>query len=230
MSTISDLAIQVLQRLEEDPAAPVFWDLQNEVYPAIVEAMNEAALVTGVVQVVQMLPVELPVDTNFIAMPANAICLLRVLGPTAVQKTDVYALDQMLPGWETAGGAGANPPVQQIQYWFPMGTNYYGIYPQLSVEQQVTITYLGYPVTVTPPYTGAETVPYQQEFQDALIEYGAHILRLKESGYEFEASQTIYQQFLDTMKALSVFQSRHDSLVFTKATGAKVRVSDVEVR
>ena len=257
-------------------------------------------------QVAQNATLTLPINTTYVAMPANAIALLRIQGPPAVQKTDIYSLDQMMPGWQNAGGTGmlvplattsrvsqittavsvaahgftvgqkvdiaavanntfnvggvtvltvpsptsftyanlgpdatstggdanpsATPPVQQIQYWFPVGVNQFGIYPQLTVPQQVSISYLAYPVTVSPPYAGTETVPFQQEFIDGLQEYAAHVLRFKEAGYEFQASQTNYQEFLDTMRQLSVFQSRHDSLVFTKAVGAKVRVNPVEVR
>lgn len=230
-TTINDIAVRVQQRLEEVAGPPgVFWDYQNEVLPAVVEAMNEASLITGVVQVTQSAIMTLPINTTYIAMPANIVALLRIQGPPAVKKTDLYSLDQMLPGWQLAGGTGANPAVQQIQYWFPVGLNSFGIYPKLTATQQVRITYLAYPVVVPPPYTGTETVPYQQEFQDALEEYAAHTLRLKEAGYEFEASQANYQQFLDTMRSLSIFQARHDSLVWTTASGAKVRVNPVEVR
>jgi hypothetical protein len=230
MSTLAESAVQVFQRLEEDPAAPVFWT-QYEVYNALVEAMNEAALLTGVVQVAQSAPLVLPINTNYVAMPAGAVAMLRITGPSAVQKTEIFTLDQMMPGWELAGGADADPPIQQIQYWFPVGLDMFGIYPQLTAEQKVLITYLAYPVAESPSaYTGNETVPFQQEFQDGLESYAAHILRLKESGQEFQASQIVYQEFLDTMRALNVFQARHDSLVFTRAVGAPVRVVPVAVR
>lgn len=229
MTTIANLASQVYQRLEEDPANPIFWT-QYEVYTALVEAMNEAALLTGVVQTVQPTALTLPINTTYITMPKGAIALLRMTGPFPIQKTEVFALDQMIPGWETVGGTTANPPVQQILYWFPVGLTKFGIYPQLSVPQNVLITFLAYPVAETRPYSGAETVPFQQEFQDALQQYAGHILRTKEAGQEFEESQTIYQQFLDTMRSLNIFQARHDSLVFTQKVGAPVRVVSVEVR
>lgn len=228
-TTIANLAVQVYQRLEENPAAPVYWT-QYEVYTALVEAMNEAALLTGVVQTVQSTTIDLPTDTNFVPMPTGAIALLRVVAAQAVQKTELFVLDQLIPSWETQGGAGANPAVQKIQYWFPLGLDQFGIYPKLTADQQVKVTYLSYPVAETRPYTGAETVPFQVEFQDALQQYAAHILRMKEATAEFDESQAIYQQFLDTMRSLSVFQARHDSLVFSRSIGAPVRVVPVEVR
>lgn len=308
MTTMADIAGRVQQRLEEVVGPPgVFWDYQNEILPIIAEAMNEAALISGTVQVAQNATLTLPINTTYITLPANVIALLRIVSPpSAVQKTDLYSLDQMLPGWQTVGGTGmlvalvsvsrvslvttavtatahgyskgqkvdvggvlnntfngggftvmtvpsptsftyanagpnatstggntnssSTPQIQQIQYWFPLGLNQFGVYPQLTVPQQVSISYLAYPVTVSPPYTGTETVPFQQEFIDGLQEYAAHVLRFKEAGYEFQASQTNYQEFLDTMRQLAVFQSRHDSLVFTTAVGAKVRVNPVEVR
>lgn len=230
MSTLSQLTAQVFQRLEEDPAAPVFWTVP-EVENALVEAMNEAALITGTVQVARSTPVTLPTDTNYVAMPTNAMALLRVVGANAVQKTEIYSLDQINPGWETEGGAAATPPVQAIQYWFPVGLSFFGIYPQLTVAQQVMVTYLAYPMTEAPAsYTGTETIPFQQEYQESLCQYAAHVLRLKESGQEFEQSQTVYQEFLSTMRDLSAFMARHDSLVFTRTGGTAVRVVPVEVR
>jgi len=222
MTTIGTLANHTLQRLQEDPNAPVFWT-EQEVYDAIAEAMNEASLITGVVEVAQTTPVTLPTGTNFVAMPANAVCLLRVLGPNMIRKTEMFTLDQINRSWENDTGT-------QISAWFPVGVTQFGIYPQLSVEQQVLITYLGYPVTVAPPYTGTETVPFQEEFVDALEQYAAHVLRLKEAGNDFFLSQTQYQQYLGTMKALSTFQARHDSIVFTRSVGAPVRIQKIEVR
>lgn len=230
MATLAQLATQVYQRLEEDPANPVFWS-QYEVYNAVVEAMNEAALITGVVQTAQTATLTLPTNTNYVAMPQNAICLLRVVGPQPVKKTTLDGLDKINPGWEGQGGTSANPPVQTIQYWFPMGLDQFGIYPQLSAAQQVRIAYLSYPMQEPPfEYAGTETIPFQQEYLESLAQYAAHVLRLKESGQEFEESQTIYQEFLNTMRNMSAFVARHDSLVFTRTGGAAVRVVPVEVR
>lgn len=230
MAILSQLVTQVLQRLEEDPANPVFWSI-FEVENAVVEAMNEAALITGVVQTVQTATLTLPADATWISMPENAICLLRIVGANAVQKTEVFALDKLHPGWQTEGGSSANPPVLTITNWFPVGLDKFGIYPMLSADQQVKVTYLSYPMQTAPAeYTGNETIPFQQEYIESLTQYAAHVLRLKESGQEFQESQQVYQEFLATMRRLSAFVARHDSLVFTKTGGATVRVVPVEVR
>ena len=51
MTTLNSLLPDVLGRVEDPmPPGPIFWNLTDEVYPAMVEAEFEAALITGVVQ------------------------------------------------------------------------------------------------------------------------------------------------------------------------------------
>lgn len=223
--TISSLARSVQSRLEEEPQGPpgIFWNYQNEVLPAVVEAMNEASLLTGVVQTVQTAPITVPVNTTWLSLPKNAIALIRVTGPVYLRKTSVFALDKLNRTWQNDTGTA-------LKAWFPVGVTNWGVYPQLTAEQQVMVTYLAYPVTVAPPYTGNETVPFQAEFHESLEQYAAHVLRLKEAGQDFEGSMGIYQAFLATMQTLDMFETRHDSLVFTKGVGAAVQVNPVMVR
>lgn len=225
MDTISTLAYAVQSRLEEEPQGPpgIFWNYQNEVLPAVAEAMNEASLLTGVVQTVQTAPVTVPVNTTFLSLPKNAIALIRVTGPVYLRKTSVFSLDNLNRTWENDTGS-------LLQAWFPLGVTRFGVYPKLTAEQQVLVTYLAYPVTVAPPYSGTEAVPFQLEFHESLEQYAAHVLRLKEAGQDFEASQGVYQEFLATMRTLDGFETRHDSLVFTKGVGSAVQVNPVEVR
>lgn len=223
MTTTNTLALTVQQRLEEPAGPGIFWSYENEILPAVVEAMNEASLLTGVVQTVQTAPITVPINTNFLTLPKNAIALIRVLAPAYLRKTSIFALDNLNRSWEADKGT-------LLQAWFPMGVTKWGVYPQLTAEQQVMVTYLAYPVPAGPPYTGNETIPFQTEFHESLEQYAAHVLRLKEAGQDFEGSQGIYQDFLATMKTLDAFETRHDSLVFTKAVGASVRINPVEVR
>jgi len=230
VTTINQLAVGVLTRLEEpDPVNPVFWSLQNEVYPAIVEAMNEAALITGYVQTINNL-ITLPINANYVAMPKGWVSILTIRGPQAVRKTEIWALDKLIPGWEGQGGTAAATSVNQITKWFPAGLTSYGIFPMLSVPQQVTITALAYPVTVARPYTGNEGVNFDVEFLDGLESYAASVLRYKEAGLEMETASQEYQQFLTTMQALSAYMDRHDTLIFSRSVGAPVRVNPSEVR
>jgi hypothetical protein len=222
MDTTNTIAAAVQSRLEEPAGAGIFWSYQNEILPAVVEAMNEASLLTGVVQIVQTAPITVPINTTYLPLPINALALLRVQAPVYLRKTNIFTLDNLNRTWQTEKGP-------QLKSWFPLGVTNWGVYPQLTAEQQVIVTYLAYPVNAGPPYTGNETVPFQSEFDESLEQYASHILRLKEAGADFEASQTLYQEFLKTMLTLNAFESRHDSLTFTRGAGASVRINPVEV-
>lgn len=221
--TTNSLALTVQQRLEEPAGPGIFWSYEDEILPAVVEAMNEAAMLTGVVQTAQTQPYTIAANTSYFPLPKNAIALIRVLSPAYTRKTSVFALDNLNRSWQNDTGLA-------IQAWFPAGVTMFGVYPQVTAEVQVMLTYLAYPVTVPPPYTGNEPVPFQSEFHESLEQYAAHVLRLKEAGQDFEGSQTIYQEFLKTMGTLDAFETRRDSLTFTRGVGASVRVNPVEVR
>jgi hypothetical protein len=223
MDTASHIADRVQQRLEETVGVGTFWDRTNEILPGVMEAMDEAAVLTGVVQTVQSTPITLPTGTNFVSLPTNALALIRVNAPVYIPKTSLFALDNINRTWENDTGT-------QIKNWFPFGVTQFGIYPQLTVQQQITVVYIAYPVTVAPPYTGSESVPFQEEFHESLEQYASHVLRLKEAGYDFYASQEIYQEFLTTMQTLDVFETRHDGLIWNRVTGMGVMVNPVEVR
>ena len=70
--TLSQLLPDVLGRIEENVEdGPVFWNLSGEVYVAMVDAMYEAAMVTGVVQL-NNVPVTLGPGTTYFAIQGNA--------------------------------------------------------------------------------------------------------------------------------------------------------------
>jgi hypothetical protein len=231
MLTIATIAARVQDKLEEVRGAGItpapymanFWDLVGEIYPAVAEAANEANLIAGSVVVVNTAYV-IPPLTTYLPMPANAIALSRVVGPYPVLKSDVFTLDSMLPNWQQI------PPEKTIRGWFPVGVTQWGVYPQLIEEQRVVLSYIAVPVAVPRPYTGAEQMPFQQEFEAAIEMYAAHILRLKEGGAEFEMSQADYQGFLDAMQSLSRIQARRDQLIFAKTLGASTGVNPTESR
>ena len=77
------------------------------------------------------------------------------------------------------------------------------------------------PVNEYRPYTGAETIPFQNEFATAFPKYAAANLRMKEGGAEAEESETVYQAYMQDIKALSEFQGRLDNLVYSQAFGAR---------
>jgi len=219
--TLMQLATEVLNRLEENPSAPVFWNLQGEVYPAIVFAANEAALITGEPEVIQITPFTLTANTSLFSLPAAAIALLRIQAPQWLTKTSLWDMDRMLPGWES--DVGPTP-----DYWFPVGLTQFCIHPQLQGNVTAFLTYLALPVPTVTPYTGLETLDYQPEFQEGIIDYAAHVLQAKEGGKEFQSSAKLYDRFLAKMTQLSNFSYRTGSIKFTRTVGSTATVTPVE--
>lgn len=226
---LSDLLTDTLGRIEEsDP--PVFWNLQGEVYVAMVDALFEAALITGVVQANNVL-VTLAANTTYfslqnntaIGIPVGVIAALRMRAPWAIRKTSLIGLDNYYPAWQQA------TPGSQITAWFPLGVSAFGIYPQLASEATVTMDFIQCPVNEARPYSGSEIIPLQDEFTCLLSKYAAAALRAKEGGVDAEESETVFQQYLEDVKALSLFQTRLDSLVYSSAFGSQARVNPREV-
>lgn len=230
---LSSLLPDILGRIEENVEnGPVFWSLTGEVYPAMVDGMFEASLISGVVQLVGV-QVSLPANRTYFPLNPAAtglgslptgiikgiVAALRMRAPYSLRKTTLESLDSFNPGWEQA------TPKTQIISWFPLGTSGFGIYPQLSAAQNVVMDFLYSPLNEYRPYNGSEPIPFQHEFTDILSKYGAAQLRSKEGGMEAETAETVYTDYLAETKDLSLFQQRLDSLVYTAAFGGKATVN-----
>ncbi len=231
--TLSDLLEDVLNRVEEQqpPNGPTFWSLTGEVYPAMVDGIFEASLITGVVQLVSV-QVTLAAETTWFStqasggglyasagLPVGIVAPLRMKAPYGIRKGSLKGLDDMNPGWQQAA------PGTQIVTWFPLGVSGFGIYPQLEAESNVVMDFLYCPINQPRPLTGNETIPLQQEFSDLLSKYAAAQLRAKESGLEAETADTVFQEYLAECKDLSLFQQRLDSLVYSSAYGGRSQVN-----
>jgi len=224
---LSDLLPDILNRVEEalPPDGPVFWDLTNEVYPSMVNAMFEAALITGVVQATSVAVTLAANQTYFdlhgplAVVPKGMIAPIRLKAPYPVRKTTLKSMDQMNPRWEK------EPPAVTMQSWFPLGVSKFGIYPQLDAEAIVTMDFIQSPVNQVTPYDGAIQIPVQIEFTDLLSQYGAAYLRSKEAGAEAEESAVVYTDYLNKAKQLSAFQGRLDNLIFTGVFGGRGQVN-----
>lgn len=224
MTTIADIETTVSARLEDgDDDIGVFWSVQNEIRPAIVEAMNEATLITGEPQVRAKAAFDIPASTVFtpLTMPSDAIALLRVEGANSLptKKCWIWDLDKQFPGWETMVG-------DKPRFWFPFGLTQFGIFPCLKADVQVVLNYVQIPVNTPPIYTGAEVIPFQSEYIEGFEEYAAHILRLKEGSPDFDQSMPEYQKFLSAMEELSSFAYRKNSLRFTRTGGAQSAINE----
>jgi hypothetical protein len=212
--------VDVLGRIEEamPPNGPTFWNLIGEVYPQMVDALFESSLITGVVQASNQ-RFTITANTTYFKNPKGFIAPLRLKAPYAIRKTSLRGLDSTIPNWQQA------TPGYQIQAWFPLGCSGFGVYPQMASEQTVIMDWIQSPVNEARPYTGNETVPLQTEFSDLISMYAAAGLRSKEGGQEAEESATVFSEYLSTVKSLSLFQGRLDSLVFSAAYGAKSQVN-----
>ena len=231
---LSDLLEDVLNRVEEaqPPDGPTFWSLTGEVYPAMVDGIFEASLITGVVQLTGV-QVTLAANRTWFPLQACAsglgslpegvvegiVAPLRMKAPYGIRKSSLKSLDDMNPAWESQA------PGTQIISWFPLGVSGFGIYPQLTQQQNVVMDFLYCPINQARPLTGGETIPLQQEFSDLLSKYAAAQLRCKEAGQEQEEAAIVFQEFLSEIKQLSLFQTRIDSLVLSAAFGAKSQVN-----
>ncbi len=249
-TTLASLLPDVLGRIEEalptdTPPGPTFWSLVGEVYPMMVDGLFEAALLTGVCQQSNVLVTLQPGITYYslqqssvgygvggygvggyggsIGIPSGTIAMLRMRAPYSIRKTTLKALDDMVPAWQQAA------PSSQIIAWGPLGTSGFFVYPQVSAETQVVCDFLVSPVNVPRPYSGTIPIPLQTEFTDLLSQYAAAMLRSKEGGAEAEEADVVFQDFLGRMKALSLFQQRLDSLVYSGAYGGQSRVNSREV-
>lgn len=239
--TLNDLLPDVLGRLEEnvEVGAPIFWQQTPEILPELVDAMFEAALLTGVVQAVNI-PITLPAGTTYFALgpgtsfgggnyaaatglPGGVVAALRMKAPWTIRKVSLKGLGDVVPNWENI------PPATQIKAWFPLGISAFGIWPQFSVESIVVMDFIVSPVTQGRPYNTGITVPFQEEFTDAFSQYAAVMLRSKELGAEIEESETVMNDYLDKMKSLSMFQNRLDSLIFTQSLGSRAQVNKKEI-
>lgn len=228
MATLSDLEPTVQSRVEEaTDGVGVFWSVQNEIRPAIVEALSLATVITGEPQIRASVQFDIPASTSFtpLSLPADAMAILKVEGPGGLplHKAWLWDLDRHLPGWEVATGA-------VPQYWIPFGLTKFGIYPCLTAPAKVVLSYVQVPITTPPPYTGAEPVPFQTEYFSGFKDYAEMVLRFKEGDPEFSQSLVPLNRALGYFEKLSRFAYRKGSLRFTRAGGSQVAVNEVRAK
>jgi hypothetical protein len=225
MATIGSLEAAVQARLEDDLG--IFWLVAPELRPLVVEAMNIAALITGEPQVKASTVYTIPASTVFtpLPLPPDGLALLRMEGPgsLAVEKSYVQDLDNFNPGWEVETG---DVPTT----WGPFGLGQFFVSPNLTAPVQVILSYVQFPVSTPRPYTGAETIPFQQEYFDGLTDWAAAIARFKESGAEFQEAIPVLNRALAKFEELSTFAYRKGSLRFTRGSGATSNIVETRVR
>jgi hypothetical protein len=231
VSIINDLVPLALDRIEESRTNPIFWNVQKEIMVFLSEAMNEAALITGEPEIRYS---DSLTTSSQLTLPANQTVMtfsgdvplfgmMRLESSGQVKKTTVWDMDRMLPGWENDTG-------DVPDFWFPIGLTQFGIHPQLVAPVTVIVSGIAEPIPTPRPYTGAESVDYQEEYREAFVDYAAHICGLKEGTKEFQDSIKVFDRFVSRMSELSKFASRKGSLRFSRTMGAPASTTPVEIR
>ena len=229
MTVISNLEVIVQDKVEEARGLPgVFWNVQDEIRVFLVEAQYEALLVSGEPEIRQA-GVTLAANTRFFNLqsllmpPMLPVALMRLECSGQVQKTNVWDLDRMLPGWENDTGAIPD-------FWFPFGLTQFGVHPLLEAPVTATLSFIGLPLPNVRPFTGSEEVDFQQEYLDAFTDAASHICTIKEGGKELNDSLIVYDRFISKCAELGKFATRKGSLRFSRTMGVPAKITDVEQR
>jgi hypothetical protein len=106
----------------------------------------------------------------------------------------------------------------------------FGVHPAPLTPISVNITFVAYPTSDTWPYSGAETVPFHNEFFEAIEQYAAHYARIKEIGAEFKESMALYQAYLTLAERMTQIESRKDSLLFSRSFGGTTGLNPIPKR
>jgi len=220
---ISTLATNVLERLEDTTG--IFWSQSFEIYTALVEAMNDLLLLVG--RPTQTVGMQFNLTPNSVwqTVPKGVFLISDIwASQSRLRKYNLFSYDYEQPGsigsdWEN--DVSDSGPTS----WAPVGMNLFVVHPAPSVPQTVLLDGIAYPVAETAfPYTGAEIVPFHDEFFQYLEMYAAHISRLKEGSAEFQESLSLYQTYLGGAKRMTEIEDRRDSLIFSPSFGAPAGV------
>lgn len=225
---VSTLAVNIQSRLEELPTGPpgTFWSYQFEILTAIVEAMNDLTVLVGRPLQTVNVPYNLTPNTVWQPYPSGIFLITDLWGTGGViHKVDLNSMDFVQSSWDSAWEQDTSPsgPTR----WLPIGMTMFAVHPAPSVPMTINIDAIQYPVAEAWPYSGTETVPFQDEFFEAIEGYSAHILRLKESGQDFQQSLSLYQQYLTIAKRMTDIQDRRDPVIFATSLGATAGVRQV---
>lgn len=228
-TSISTLAANVQSRLEEVPgSAGAWWSLQYEIYSGIVEAMNDLLLLVGRPTQVVNLPFTLTPNTPWQTVPKGILLITDIQGfASPLYKVNLYDLDFLMTSW----GPDWQQDVGPVSYrWAPVGFGMFVVHPAPAAPQTVNITAIQYPTTDVWPYTGSETVCFQDEFFVALELYASAYSRVKEMGGEHAEGVKLLEQYFQIAKRLSTIEDKRDPLLFTMGFGASNNISPTTMR
>lgn len=226
---ISTLAANVQSRLEETLGAPgQWWSLQYEIYSALIEACNDLLLLVGRPTQYVNIPFTVVPNTVWQTVPKGLFLISDVQGfASPLYKVNLYDLDFLLSSW----GPDWSQDIDNASYrWAPVGFNMFVIHPAIATAQTVNLTAIQYPTTDVWPYTGNETVPFQDEMFVALELYAAAYCRQKELGGEHAEGLKLLEQYFQLAKRLTAIEDKRDPLLFTMGYGASNNISPASRR
>lgn len=183
--TVSQLVDAVYERLGNNR---VFWR-EDEAYRFLNEGLRVWNLLTGLWR--GRIDMGLTVaNQTWYALPVGISYGLRMeLNGQPLDPTNLWDLDYGQPGWESDSAA---VPMM----WAPAGLSYIALWPK-SLAGGESLVLQG--VLPAPQYTIADVASFVdlgRDDQDSVADYAAHVMRCKEGGQEFEASQEQLKQFL----------------------------------
>ncbi len=190
--TVADLQTRVLERVGEDPTAPVFYTAAEAL--AWLNGMQRLmVLLTLCLEKTATLPIT-PGWSFYRMLAAFSDWILplrlRVTGGAKLKPSrfsDLAALDAY---WSTSAG----PAVRYAL----AGCDLIGIYQQPS-SGSIDYTYARAPVLLVAP---GDTPEVPQEFHTALADGAICVMRAKEGGSQFQKALPLWDRFLDACQTL----------------------------
>ena len=226
---ISVLANNVQNRIEEVAGSSgAWWSRQFEVFSALIEACNDLMLLIGRPTQEVNIPFTLTPNTVWQTVPKGLFLITDIQGAGApLYKVNLWDLDYTQSSW---GSDWEQDVYSQPFRWAPIGFNMFVVHPAVSVPVTVNVTAITYPTTNPWPYTGNEIVPFEDNFFQALEEYGAFYCRIKELGQEFQEGLKLYDQYLANAKRMTSIQDRRDPLIFSSGYGGAQNANRITKR
>ena len=223
-TTISTLANSTQSRLEEIPGGQgQWWSRQLEIYSALVEAENDLLLLVGRPTQVVNTPLTLTPNSVWQTMPKGYFALTDIQGAgSPLYKMSLWEMDYLQTSWGSTWTQDTDlVPVR----WCPIGFNLFVVHPAPAYPVTVNVTAIQYPATDVWPYSGAETVPFEDNFFELIEIYAAHYCRIKEMGAEFQEGMKLFEQYMAGARRMSQIQDLRDPLLFTSGYGAAQNVN-----
>ena len=226
---ISTLAATCQSRLEEVPgSAGSWWSAQYEIYSAIMEAQNDLLLLVGRPTQIVNIPFTLTANSVWQAVPKGYLAITDIQGAgSPLYKVNLWDLDFLCTSWQSDWTQDVDDVAVR---WAPIGFNLFVVHPAVSTPQTVNITAIAYPTSDVWPYTGSESVVFEDNFFQLIEEYAAFYCRIKELGGEFQEGMKLFDQYLQGAKRMSAIQDLRDPLLFTSGYGAGQNVNPTTKR